>query len=48
MDNKNVRDDNIFPVCVNCYFDNFYRIDKEFMAQYNGLSSGYFEGLYRK
>ena len=48
MDNKNVRDDNIFPVCVNCYFDNFYISDKEFMAQYNGLSSGYFEGLYRK
>ena len=48
MENKNIRDNNVFPVYVDYYLDNFEDESKKFASQYNSLLIGCFRGLYKR
>ena len=45
MEDENKKD-NIVPVCLNYYGDNFDEDDKDFMSKYNNLSENCFDDLY--
>ena len=48
MEDENIKKDNIIPVYVNCYFDNFDISDKEFIAQYNNFLNKCLGNLYER
>ncbi len=48
MEDENIKKDNIVPVYVNYYGNNFDEDDKKFIAQYNNFSNNCFGDLYER